>query len=66
MLASGTKLLGASTPTVLVVTGTALVLGVAVWAWVRTRHGEAPFVWQQRRKWAEPASGASTTETTTV
>jgi uncharacterized protein len=50
LLASGTKLLGASTPLVLVVVVTALVGGVAGWAWARVRHGEAPMAWQQRRR----------------
>jgi uncharacterized membrane protein YfcA len=50
MLASGTKLLGASTAMVLVITLTAVVIGAAAWAFVRVRHGEAPFVWQQRRR----------------
>jgi uncharacterized membrane protein YfcA len=50
LLASGTKLLGASTPLVLVVVATALVGGVAGWAWIRVRHGEAPMAWQQRRR----------------
>jgi hypothetical protein len=50
MLASGTKLLGASTEMVLGITASALVVGVAVWAWLRVRHGEAPFVWQERRR----------------
>ncbi|SDX86342.1 hypothetical protein SAMN05661080_01475 [Modestobacter sp. DSM 44400] len=50
MLASGTKLLGASTGMVLIVTGTAITVGAAAWAWMRVRHGEAPFVWQQRRR----------------
>ena len=50
MLASGTKLLGASTPVVLAVSASALVVGVAVWAVVRIRHGEAPFTWQERRR----------------
>jgi uncharacterized membrane protein YfcA len=50
MLASGTKLLGASTPVVLAVTATAFVVGVAVWGVIRIRHGEAPFAWQERRR----------------
>jgi hypothetical protein len=50
MLASGTKLLGASTEMVLGITVTALIVGAAVWAWLRVRHGEAPFVWQERRR----------------
>jgi uncharacterized membrane protein YfcA len=50
MLASGSKLLGASTGWVLVITLGGLVAGVAAWGWVRVRHGEAPFVWQQRRR----------------
>jgi uncharacterized membrane protein YfcA len=50
MLASGAKLLGASTAVVLAVTLSALVVGAATWAWIRSRHGEAPLVWQQRRR----------------
>jgi hypothetical protein len=49
MLASGTKLLGAPTSLVLIITATALVAGAGAWAWVRVRHGERPLVWQQRR-----------------
>ena len=50
MLASGVKLLGLPTGWVLAVAGTAIVGGSAGWAWLRTRNGEKPFVWQQRRK----------------
>jgi hypothetical protein len=50
MFASGVKLLGASNVVLTVATGTAVVVGTAVWAWIRTRHGEAPMVWQQRRR----------------
>ena len=50
MLASGAKLLGASTIAVLVITVCALVLGGGAWAWLRVRHGEAPLVYQQRRR----------------
>jgi uncharacterized membrane protein YfcA len=50
MLASGVKLLALPTGWVLAVAGTAIVGGSAGWAWLRTRHGEEPFVWQQRRK----------------
>jgi hypothetical protein len=50
MLASGTKLLGASTEMVLGITVTALIVGATVWSWLRVRHGEAPFVWQERRR----------------
>jgi uncharacterized membrane protein YfcA len=50
MLASGAKLLGASTGWVLVLAVTAIVGGSAGWAWLRTRNGEEPFVFQQRRK----------------
>jgi uncharacterized protein len=50
LLASGVKLLGASTPTVLGVVAGALVGGLAVWARVRVRHGEAPLAFQQRRR----------------
>ncbi len=50
MLASGAKLLGASTAVVLVVGLTAVVAGAGTWAWLRVRHGEAPLVWQQRRR----------------
>jgi uncharacterized membrane protein YfcA len=55
MFASGTKLLGASTPVVLLATGAVLVVGLMVWATIRARHGEDPFVWQQRRRWKPPA-----------
>jgi uncharacterized protein len=50
MLASGSKLLGASTGWVLMITGAALVVGVCAWGVVRVRHGEAPFVWQERHR----------------
>ncbi|MFD2092809.1 sulfite exporter TauE/SafE family protein [Blastococcus deserti] len=50
LLASGAKLLGASTAVVLVVTAAALIGGGAAWAWVRVRHGEAPLASQQRRR----------------
>ena len=50
MLASGAKLLGATTNQVLVITATALVVGAGAWAWLRVRHGEAALVWQQRRR----------------
>ena len=50
LLASGTKLLGASTALVLVIVAGALVGGVAGWAGVRMRHGETAFAWQQRRR----------------
>jgi uncharacterized membrane protein YfcA len=50
LLASGIKLLGASTVVVVAVSGSALVVGAATWAWLRVRHGEAPLVWQQRRR----------------
>ncbi|MCV2491125.1 sulfite exporter TauE/SafE family protein [Geodermatophilus sp. YIM 151500] len=50
MLASGVKLLGASTALVAVISLSAVVAGAAAWSWVRVRHGLAPFVWQQRRR----------------
>jgi uncharacterized protein len=50
MLASGAKLLGASTGVVFAVVVTAVVVGAGIWGLVRVRHGEAPFVWQQRRR----------------
>lgn len=50
MMASGLKLLGASTAVVGLAAVGAIVVGVAVWAAVRVRHGEAPFVFQQRRR----------------
>jgi uncharacterized membrane protein YfcA len=53
LLASGVKLLGAPTGAVLVVVAAALVGGVACWGFVRTRHGLAPLVWQQRRRVAQ-------------
>ena len=50
MLASGVKLLGASPGWTAVLTGVAVVGGALVWAALRVRHGEAPMVWQQRRR----------------
>jgi uncharacterized membrane protein YfcA len=50
MLASGTKLLGASTGWVAGITVAAMVIGTVVWALLRVRHGEAPLVWQERRR----------------
>jgi hypothetical protein len=52
LLASGLKLLGASTGLLLVLLPTALLGGVAAWAWVRVRHGEPPLVLQHRRRHA--------------
>jgi uncharacterized protein len=40
LMASGLKLLGVPTGLVLVLVGAALVVGVVVWAWIRTRLGE--------------------------
>ena len=57
LLASGAKLLGASTGLVLVIVVSALVGGAAAWAWVRFRHGEAPLASQQRRRRARTGSG---------
>jgi uncharacterized membrane protein YfcA len=51
MLASGAKLLGASTGWVAVLAGAAAVLGPIGWALVRVRHGEPAFVlprWYER------------------
>ncbi|RFU21286.1 sulfite exporter TauE/SafE family protein [Geodermatophilus marinus] len=50
LLASGAKLLGAPTPVVLTIAGAAVVGGVGGWAWLKVRHGEPAFVWQQRRR----------------
>jgi uncharacterized membrane protein YfcA len=50
LLASGAKLLGASTGLVLVIVAGALIGGIAGWAGVRVRHGEPAFAWQQRRR----------------
>jgi uncharacterized membrane protein YfcA len=50
LLASGAKLLGASTGLVLVIVVAVLVGGAATWAGVRVRHGEAPLARQQRRR----------------
>jgi uncharacterized protein len=50
LLASGVKLLGASTTLVLVTVAAALIGGLAAWTWVRVRHGEAPLARQQRRR----------------
>ena len=63
MFASGAKLLGASAGQVLVLTLAALVLGLAVWAAVRIRHGEAPFVWQERHRQSRRAAVESVTPT---
>lgn len=57
MLASGAKLLGAPTGVVFTLTAAALIGGAAAWAWMRRRHGEAPLVWQQRRRQAVTAPG---------
>jgi uncharacterized membrane protein YfcA len=59
LLASGAKLLGASTGLVLVIVAGALVGGVAGWAWVRVRHGEPAFAWQQRRRRRAAAAAMS-------
>jgi uncharacterized protein len=61
LLASGTKLLGASTGMVLVVVAAALLGGAATWAWVRVRHGEAPLARQQRRRRSERATSPAIT-----
>lgn len=50
LMASGVKLLGASTTVVFAVTVAALVVGTALWAWIKVRHGEAPLTRQQRRR----------------
>jgi uncharacterized membrane protein YfcA len=50
LLASGLKLLGASTGLLLVLMSAALVGGAAAWAWVRVRHGEPALVIQERRR----------------
>jgi len=57
LLASGAKLLGASTGLVLVIVAGALIGGIAGWAGVRVRHGEPAFAWQQRRR-RRAAAGA--------
>jgi hypothetical protein len=59
LLASGAKLLGASTGMVLVLVLAALAGGVALWSTVRVRHGLAPFAWQQRRRRARMAAAES-------
>ncbi|TQN37907.1 hypothetical protein FHU33_4580 [Blastococcus colisei] len=50
LLASGVKLLGASTTVVLLTVAAALIGGLAAWTWVRVRHGEAPLARQERRR----------------
>jgi uncharacterized membrane protein YfcA len=65
LLASGVKLLGASTAMVLVIVAAALVGGLAAWAAVRVRHGEAPLAWQQRRR-QRAARGASSADSRTT
>lgn len=57
MLASGVKLLGASTGVVGLVALLAVIGGAAAWAFVRVRHGEAPLVWQQRHRAATSGRG---------
>ena len=59
LLASGAKLLGASTGLVLVIVAGALIGGIAGWAGVRVRHGEAAFAWQQRRRRRAAAAALS-------
>jgi uncharacterized membrane protein YfcA len=60
LLASGAKLLGASTGLVLLLVAAVLVGGAATWALVRVRHGEAPLARQQRRRrLAAPAPSAA-------
>ena len=53
MLTSGAKLLGGSVAVVAGVAVVAAVLIPVVWGVLRVRHGEAPTVWQQRRRDAE-------------
>jgi uncharacterized membrane protein YfcA len=50
LLASGFKLLGASTGLLLILLPTALIGGTVAWAWVRVRHGEPALVLQERRR----------------
>lgn len=50
LLASGVKLLGASTGAVLLVVCGALGCGALAWAWIRVRHGEAALAFRQRRR----------------
>jgi hypothetical protein len=50
LLASGFKLLGASTGLLLILLPTALIGGTVAWAWVRVRHGEPALVLQDRRR----------------
>jgi uncharacterized membrane protein YfcA len=55
LLASGSKLLGASTGLVLGIVVAALVGGTTAWGFVRVRYGEAPLAFQQRRRRARLA-----------
>jgi hypothetical protein len=55
LFASGVKLLGASTQLTLTLTLAAIVVGTALWAWIRVRHGEAPLAWQERRRRQAPS-----------
>jgi uncharacterized membrane protein YfcA len=57
LLASGIKLLGASTGLVLGLVGTTLVVGSLAWAWLRLRLGEPPRSWQ-RLPWRRPGASA--------
>jgi hypothetical protein len=62
LLASGVKLLGASTTVVLLTVAAALIGGLAAWTWVRVRHGEAPLARQERRR-QQAARGSRPTAT---
>jgi uncharacterized membrane protein YfcA len=64
LLASGSKLLGATAPWVAAITLTALILGTAVWALVRVRHGETPLVWQLRHGRSDSRRAAASEPTT--
>jgi hypothetical protein len=61
LFASGSKLLGASTGLVLLLVVAVFIGGLATWAWVRVRHGEAPLARQQRRRRQAAATGGSET-----
>ena len=58
LFASGLKLLGIPTGLVLTIVGAALVCGVVVWAWIRTRMGEPPRAWQRRLRRSPDAVAA--------
>ncbi len=63
LMASGLELLGVPTGMVLVLVGTALLVGAVAWAWIRIRLGEAPRR-RHRGDDRDPSSPSGRTRTT--